>query len=150
MPQCLAGRSAAFPLAVLLRPGYGNIRQVAVNQGIQDGLYTGSRDAQRGQSCNPQRSHFYKNGHGDNGGYGLYGNSYPGSAGISPAIPAWLRPGLSIVWRLHPRPTHARSLAMVSNYLLLLNLRRIADASAAASFSFRKTRTPLDQNCPSG
>ena len=48
--------------------GYGNISQVAVNQGIQDGIYTGSRDAQRGQSYNPQRSHFYKNGHGDNGG----------------------------------------------------------------------------------
>lgn len=56
--------------------GYGNISQAAVNQGIQDGLYTGSRDAQRGQSYNPQRSHFYKNGHGDNGGYGRYGNSY--------------------------------------------------------------------------
>lgn len=56
--------------------GYGNISQVAVNQGIQDGLYTGSRDAQRGQSYNPQRSHFYKNGHGDNGGYGRYGNTY--------------------------------------------------------------------------
>jgi hypothetical protein len=56
--------------------GYGNISQVAVNQGIQDGAYTGSRDAQRGQSYNPQRSHFYQNGHGDNGGYGNYGNSY--------------------------------------------------------------------------
>ena len=56
--------------------GYGNISQVAVNQGIQDGLYTGSRDAQLGQSYNPQRSHFYQNGHGDNGGYGNYGNSY--------------------------------------------------------------------------
>jgi len=39
-------------------------------------LYTGSRDAERGQSYNPQRSHFYKNGHGDNGGYGRYGNNY--------------------------------------------------------------------------
>ena len=56
--------------------GYGNISQAAVNQGIQDGIYTGSRDAQRGQSYNPQRSHFYKNGHGDNGGYGRYGNNY--------------------------------------------------------------------------
>ena len=44
-----------------------------MNQGYQDGIYTGSRDAQRGQSYNPQRSHFYRNGHGDNGGYG---NSY--------------------------------------------------------------------------
>jgi hypothetical protein len=56
--------------------GYGNISQVAVNAGYQDGIYTGSRDAQRGQSYNPQRSHFYRNGHGDNGGYGRYGNSY--------------------------------------------------------------------------
>jgi len=56
--------------------GYDNIVQVAVNQGFQDGTYTGSRDAQRGQSYNPQRSHFYRNGHGDNGGYGRYGNSY--------------------------------------------------------------------------
>lgn len=54
---------------------YGNTQQ-AVNQGYQDGIYTGSRDAQRGQSYNPQRSHFYRNGHGDNGGYGRYGNSY--------------------------------------------------------------------------
>ena len=46
--------------------GYGNISQAAVNQGFQDGIYTGSRDAQRGQSYNPQRSHFYRNGHGDN------------------------------------------------------------------------------------
>ena len=37
-----------------------------MNQGYQDGIYTGSRDAQRGQSYNPQRSHFYRNGHGDN------------------------------------------------------------------------------------
>lgn len=56
--------------------GYGNINQIALNQGFQDGIYTGSRDAQRGQSYNPQRSHFYRNGHGDNGGYGRYGNSY--------------------------------------------------------------------------
>lgn len=59
--------------------GYGNIYQVAMNQGYQDGLYTGSNDAQRGQNYNPQRSHFYRNGHGDNGNYGnygRYGNTY--------------------------------------------------------------------------
>ena len=54
----------------------GDIYQVAINQGYQDGLYTGSRDAQRGQSYNPQRSHFYRNGHGDNGGYGRITNSW--------------------------------------------------------------------------
>jgi len=54
--------------------GYGNTSQLAINQGYQDGLYTGSSDAQRGQNYNPQRSHFYRNGHGDNGGY--YGNGY--------------------------------------------------------------------------
>jgi hypothetical protein len=47
-----------------------------VNQGFQDGVYTGSSDAQRGQNYNPQRSHFYRNGHGDNGSYGGYNNSY--------------------------------------------------------------------------
>lgn len=56
--------------------GYGNGNQVALNQGFQDGLYTGSSDAQRGQNYNPQRSHFYRNGHGNNGGYGGYGNNY--------------------------------------------------------------------------
>lgn len=54
--------------------GYGNSSQVAMNQGYQDGLYTGSSDAQRGQNYNPQRSHFYRSGHGNNGGY--YGNGY--------------------------------------------------------------------------
>src|SRR5262252_7312655 len=47
--------------------GYGNMYQVAMSQGYQDGLNTGSNDAQRGQNYNPQRSHFYRNGHGDNG-----------------------------------------------------------------------------------
>src|SRR5258706_7662660 len=54
--------------------GYGNTSQVALSQGYQDGLYTGSSDAQRGQNYSPQRSHFYRNGHGNSGGY--YGNSY--------------------------------------------------------------------------
>src|SRR6266436_7605276 len=54
--------------------GYGNVNQVAVNQGFHDGLYTGSSDAQRGQNYNPQRSHFYRSGHGNSGGY--YGNGY--------------------------------------------------------------------------
>jgi len=57
------------------RGGY-NEYQIAANQGYQDGMYTGSNDAQRRQNYNPQRSHFYRNGHGDNGGYGRYGNSY--------------------------------------------------------------------------
>ena len=54
---------------------YGNISQIAMNQGYQDGMYTGSRDAQRGQNFDPQRSHFYRSGHGDNGGYGRIDNS---------------------------------------------------------------------------
>jgi len=58
--------------------GYGNngYYQAAMNQGYQDGLYTGSNDAQRGQNYNPQRSHFYRNGHSGYGGYcnnGRYG-----------------------------------------------------------------------------
>ena len=44
--------------------GYGNygynIYQVAQQRGYQDGLNTGASDAQRGQSYNPQRSHFYR------------------------------------------------------------------------------------------
>jgi hypothetical protein len=51
---------------------YGNVYQIASNQGYQDGVNTGQRDAQRGQNYNPQRSHFYRNGHGD---YGDYGNN---------------------------------------------------------------------------
>ena len=43
--------------------------QWARDQGYQDGIYTGSRDAQKGQSYDPQRSHFYRNGHGDNGNF---------------------------------------------------------------------------------
>ena len=34
---------------------------------------TACNDAARRQNYNPQRSHFYRNGHGDNG-YGNYGN----------------------------------------------------------------------------
>lgn len=41
--------------------GYGNGNQVAVNQGYQYGLSTGASDAQRGQSYNPQRSHYWRN-----------------------------------------------------------------------------------------
>lgn len=53
--------------------GYDNAYQMAAQQGYQDGLYTGQNDAQRGQNYNPQRSHFYRNGHGEGGGY--YGNN---------------------------------------------------------------------------
>ena len=56
--------------------GYGNISQIAINQGYRDGMYTGARDAERGQYFNPQRSHFYRNGHGDNGGYGRIDNTW--------------------------------------------------------------------------
>src|SRR5216117_2978313 len=57
--------------------GYNNAYQIAAQQGYQDGLNTGSNDAQRRQNYNPQRSHFYRNGHGDYGNYGnngRYGN----------------------------------------------------------------------------
>jgi len=47
--------------------GYGNYSQVAFNQGYQDGLYTGQSDGARRQNYNPQRSHFYRNGHSDGG-----------------------------------------------------------------------------------
>ena len=55
---------------------FGNVFQIAINQGYQDGLNTGSRDAERRQNFNPQRSHFYRNGHGDNGGLGRIDDSY--------------------------------------------------------------------------
>ncbi len=58
---------------------YGNISQIAMNDGYRDGIYTGQRDGQRGQNYDPQRSHFYRNGHGDNGRYsnnGRYGGGY--------------------------------------------------------------------------
>jgi hypothetical protein len=56
-----------------------NVSQIAVNDGYRDGVYTGQRDGQRGQNYDPQRSHFYRNGHGDNGSYsnnGRYGGGY--------------------------------------------------------------------------
>lgn len=40
--------------------GYGSVYRAAQNQGYQNGLNTGASDADRGQSYNPQRSHFYK------------------------------------------------------------------------------------------
>ena len=40
--------------------GYNNRAQIELNQGYQAGLNTGSSDARRGQSYNPQRSHYYK------------------------------------------------------------------------------------------
>jgi hypothetical protein len=36
--------------------------QIARQQGYQAGLSTGASDAQRGQSFNPQRSHYWRNG----------------------------------------------------------------------------------------
>ena len=67
------GRNGGYGNGGYGNGGYGNGSQVAVNQGYQDGLYTGSNDAQRGQSYNPQRSHFYQNGHSDNSRYGNSG-----------------------------------------------------------------------------
>lgn len=54
------------------RRGYGyDIYRIAQNQGYEDGLNTGANDARRGQSFDPQRSHFYKNAtDGYNSSYG--------------------------------------------------------------------------------
>lgn len=41
--------------------GYNNGYRIEQDQGYQAGLNTGASDAQRGQSYNPQRSHYYKN-----------------------------------------------------------------------------------------
>ena len=56
------------------RYGNNNIYQVARQQGYSNGLSTGAADAQRGQSYNPQRSHYWKNGtDGYNSSYGNKG-----------------------------------------------------------------------------
>jgi hypothetical protein len=57
--------------------GYGgNVYASAMNQGYQDGLYTGSNDGQKGQSYNPQRSHFWREANNSsNSGYGNRGQS---------------------------------------------------------------------------
>lgn len=54
--------------------GYYDQYQVAREQGYRNGLSTGASDAQRGQSYNPQRSHFWKNGNDGyaNGNRGQY------------------------------------------------------------------------------
>ncbi|HEY8223933.1 MAG TPA: hypothetical protein VIG25_01565 [Pyrinomonadaceae bacterium] len=54
--------------------GYNNTYEVARQQGYSYGLNTGAADAQRGQSYNPQRSRYFKNG---TEGY----NSYYGNKG---------------------------------------------------------------------
>ena len=54
--------------------GYNNIYRVAQSNGYQAGLNTGANDAQRGQSYNPQRSHYYQNAtYGYNSSYGSKG-----------------------------------------------------------------------------
>jgi hypothetical protein len=40
--------------------GYNNGYRIEQDQGFQAGLNTGASDAQRGQSYNPQRSHYYR------------------------------------------------------------------------------------------
>ena len=54
------------------RNGYYNSYQIAREQGYRNGLSTGAADAQRGQSFNPQRSHFWRNG--TDGYSSRYGN----------------------------------------------------------------------------
>jgi hypothetical protein len=76
---------------------YNNSNQVAANQGYQAGLSTGASDAQRGQSYDPQRSHYfreassqqfrngfvqgYDQGYRQYAGYGNYGGYGRGSTG---------------------------------------------------------------------
>jgi Ni/Co efflux regulator RcnB len=67
------GRNGGYGNGGYGNGGYGNIIRLAQNQGYQDGLYTGQNDANRGQSYNPQRSHFYRNGNSGNNSY--YGNN---------------------------------------------------------------------------
>ena len=52
----------------------------AYDQGYEDGLFTGANDARRGQTFDPERSHFYKNGaNGYNSSFGnkdIYQQAY--------------------------------------------------------------------------
>jgi hypothetical protein len=41
--------------------GGGNMYRIAADQGYRDGVYTGEDDARKGQSNNPQRSHYFRN-----------------------------------------------------------------------------------------
>ncbi len=53
---------------------YGNTYRYAEDRGYQDGLNTGSSDANRGQSYDPQRSHYYRNAtYGYDSSYGNKG-----------------------------------------------------------------------------
>jgi len=45
--------------------------QAAANQGYKDGLKTGSDDARRNQSNDPERSHYFQNA-----GFGNFGEAY--------------------------------------------------------------------------
>jgi len=49
-----------------LPSNYGSYRYSynAYDQGYRDGLYTGAHDGYRGQSYDPDRSHFYRQGAG--------------------------------------------------------------------------------------
>jgi hypothetical protein len=67
--------------------GYNN--QYEVNRGYQEGLNTGSSDARRGQSYNPQRSHWYKDARI--------------LAGLQPGLPAICGLWKPWLWRRHSR-----------------------------------------------
>ena len=48
-----------------------DVYRIAQDRGYQDGLDTGTDDARRGQSFNPERSHYYKNAtYGYNSSFG--------------------------------------------------------------------------------
>jgi flagellar biosynthesis/type III secretory pathway protein FliH len=53
---------------------YGSYQysRTACEQGYQDGLYTGANDGRRGQSYDPERSHFYQ--HGASGFRAVFGS----------------------------------------------------------------------------
>ena len=55
-----------YPTRVYQSSNYGYYRYSsnAYEQGYQDGLLTGASDARRGQSYDPERSHFYRHGAG--------------------------------------------------------------------------------------
>lgn len=79
--ECEYGRYY-YPTTVYVASNYDNYSYglSAYDHGYEDGLFTGANDAWRGQSFDPERSHFYKHGAGGFlsifGGPGWYKAAY--------------------------------------------------------------------------
>ena len=89
---------------------YGGYTQSlsAYDRGYEDGLYTGANDARRGQSYDPERSHFYRSGaHGYSSLFGqraVYQQAYRDGflAGYDEGYRNWQRYFTGSVFNPHP------------------------------------------------